>query len=58
MRLGNETPSAMVQEYYSLPFDAYQTDLWQHLVLGALIGAGLAFIVCFALLVAAQSVQS
>ena len=58
MRLSNETPSTMVEQYYSLPYDAYQTDLWQHLVLGSFIGAGLAFIVCFALLVAAQTVQS
>lgn len=57
MRLTNETPSAMMQEAYSIPYDAYQLDLWQHLILGVLIGAGLAFMVAFALL-AANQVQS
>jgi len=57
MKLNTETPSAMLQEAFHIPYDAYQLDLWQHLILGVLIGAGLAFMVAFALLAAHQVQQ-
>jgi uncharacterized membrane protein YccC len=57
MRLQNETPSEMVQQYYSLPFETYQLELWQNLVLGALIGAAIAFAVTFLILAINQQEQ-
>ena len=47
MRLDQETPSAMMREAFSIPYDAYQLDLWQHLVAGTAIGAALALAVVF-----------
>lgn len=59
MRLANETPSAMVQQAYSIPYDAYQSDLLVNFILGGLIGAALAFLVAFILLMfTAGEVQS
>lgn len=48
MRLANEQPSAMVQQAVSLLYDDYQLELWQHLMAGVVIGAGLALIVALA----------
>jgi hypothetical protein len=50
MTLSNETPSAMLQEAYSIPYEAYQSDLLVNFILGGLIGAALAFLVAFVLL--------
>lgn len=59
MQLSNETPSDLVSQAYSIPFDAYQSDLLVNFILGGLIGAALAFLVAFILLMfTARQVQS
>ena len=50
MQLSNETPSGMVSHAYSISYEAYQSDLMVNFILGGLIGAALAFLVAFILL--------
>ena len=50
LALADEPPSAMVQQAYSIPYDAYQVELWQHLMIGTVCGAMIALAVVFALL--------
>ena len=54
LALANEPPSAMVQQAHSIPYDAYQVELWQHLMVGTVFGALIALAVVFALLASAQ----
>ena len=39
LALADEPPSAMVQQAFSIPYDAYQVELWQHLMIGTVCGA-------------------
>jgi hypothetical protein len=58
MTLSNETPSQMVSQAYSIPYDAYQSDLLVNFILGGLIGAALAFLVALAIIAINEQVQS
>ncbi len=50
LALVDEPPSAMLQQAYSIPYDAYQLELWQHLMIGTVCGAVIALAVEFILL--------
>lgn len=54
MTLSSEIPSMMVQQAYSIPYSAYQMDLWQHLLAGVCIGAWMALTITFMLVEIAQ----
>ena len=52
LALADEPPSTMVQQAYSIPYDAYKFELWQHLMIGTVCGAMIALAAVFALLAA------
>lgn len=54
LALADEPPSAMVQQAFSIPYDAYQVELWQHLMIGTICGAAIALAAVFALLASRQ----